>query len=57
MSDAPFLIASSNILLTKRTIGASSTSSRPSASAFGLFVAAGDFEVFEIDVVVGQSSA
>ena len=32
MSEAPFLIASSSTLLTKRTIGASSTSSRPTAS-------------------------
>ncbi len=32
MSEAPFLIASSSTLLTKRTIGASSTSSRPTVS-------------------------
>ena len=34
MSDAPFLMASSSTLFTKRTIGASSTSSRPTASLF-----------------------
>ncbi len=32
MSEAPFLMASSSTLLTKRTIGASSTSSRPTVS-------------------------
>jgi len=51
---APFLIASNIILFTKRTIGASSTSSRPRASHL-VFVAAGDFQIFEIKVIVGEA--
>ena len=54
MSEAPFLMASSRILLTKRTIGASSTSSRAERVRVRVLVAAGDLEVLEVEVVVGQ---
>ncbi len=48
-------MASSKILLTKRTMGASSTSSRPSALGVGVVIAAGDLEILEIEVIVGQA--
>ena len=51
MSEAPRRMASSISLLTKRTIGASSTSSRRDL-VVELVVAAGDFEALEVDAFV-----
>ena len=50
-SEAPRRIASSSTLLTKRTIGASSTSSRVTFAA-EIFVAAADLERVEVDRLV-----
>ncbi len=49
MSDAPRRMASSSSLLTKRTMGASSMSSRETPRAFHVVVAAGDVEILEIE--------
>ena len=56
MSEAPRRMASSMTLLTKRTIGASSTSSRRDLVA-ELLVAAGDLEVLEVEVVLVAEAA
>ncbi len=48
------MIASSSILLTKRTIGASSTSSRVDRLGVEVFVAGRDIEVLEIEIVLGH---